>query len=85
MTLIASRMVGFPPSVVVLLSSVVSLSSVLDGDDCVATFSFQRSDAMIDPSTRKTIERSKGPVGPRFVAAVPANSPASIATMESPA
>jgi hypothetical protein len=38
-----------------------------------ATFSFQSQAANIPPKAKKTVESSKGPVGPRAAAAAPAN------------
>jgi hypothetical protein len=79
-TSIASLMVGS------LLA--VPSSSPLSDDDVSCTsalFSFHRKDASNAPAAKNPMDNSNGPVGPRFPAAAPANCPAKIATIESPA
>lgn len=71
-TLIASRIVG-------------SLSSPLDDLDTSALFSFHKKVERSAPAAKNAMDNSNGPVGPRLPAAAPANCPARIATIESPA
>ena len=83
----ASRMVGFASSLMLLLSFVdfSPLLSLFAPPPPPATFSFHMHDASTAPMTRNPTDNSKGPVGPRVEAAMPAICPARIATNESPA
>lgn len=50
-----------------------------------ALFSSHKKVDRSAPAAKNAIDNSKGPVGPRLPAAAPANCPAKIATIESPA
>mmetsp|Transcript_41371 Transcript_41371/g.41996 ORF Transcript_41371/g.41996 Transcript_41371/m.41996 type:complete len:211 (+) Transcript_41371:569-1201(+) len=87
----ASKSAWVAPTMAIFLSLAIRLNAsrmvtlVLSPSLFDATFSFQRNEANIPPRTRNTVDSSKGPVGPRVLAAVAASWPAMIATIESPA
>jgi hypothetical protein len=88
MTLIASLIDGLPLSF--FSSSFVDFDDDDDDDDdddydLAAKFSFHKNDANNPPASKNPVDNSKGPVGPRLVAAKLASWPAIIATIESPA
>mmetsp|Transcript_32068 Transcript_32068/g.42758 ORF Transcript_32068/g.42758 Transcript_32068/m.42758 type:complete len:220 (-) Transcript_32068:540-1199(-) len=78
MYIAASKRLCTPPTSAILTSPLITSTAsrivgFVSGEDDSATFSFQRIDVSIPPSTRKRTESSNGPVGPREEAAREAN------------
>lgn len=75
----------FGSSLTTWIASLIEGLPVADASSLVATFSCHSMAVNKPPIARNPVDNSKGPVGPLWLAAMAANCPAKMATIESPA